>query len=35
MDERYPFAFMVTYTTKPVKSRRAIHTPSEKCIGGV
>lgn len=23
----YPFAFMATYSTKPVKSKRAVHTP--------
>lgn len=26
-DEQYPFAFMATYSIKPVKSKKAIHTP--------
>ncbi len=26
-DERFPFAFMATYSTKPEKSKRAVHTP--------
>ena len=28
----YPFAFMATYTTKPVKSRRAVHTPLKNAL---
>jgi hypothetical protein len=31
-DEKYPFAFVATYTTKPVKSKRAIHTPLKKAL---
>lgn len=28
----YPFAFMATYTTKPVKSKRAVHTPLKNAL---
>lgn len=31
-DEHYPFAFMATYTTKAVKSKRAIHTPLKNAL---
>ena len=31
-DEKYPFAFMATYTTKPVKSKRAVHTPLKNAL---
>jgi len=30
--EDYPFAFMATYSTKPVKSKRAIHTPLKNAL---
>ncbi|NMA48449.1 MAG: DEAD/DEAH box helicase family protein, partial [Tissierellia bacterium] len=31
-EERYPFAFMATYSTKPVKSKRAVHTPLKNAL---
>lgn len=31
-DEQYPFAFMATYSTKPIKSKRAIHTPLKNAL---
>ena len=30
--EEYPFAFMATYSTKPVKSKKAIHTPLKNAL---
>lgn len=30
--EDYPFAFMATYSTKPAKSRKAIHTPLKNAL---
>ncbi len=30
--EDYPFAFMATYSTKPVKSKKAIHTPLKNAL---
>lgn len=30
--ELHPFAFMATYSTKPVKSKRAIHTPLKNAL---
>jgi len=26
-EDQYPFAFMATYSTKPVKSKKTVHTP--------
>jgi len=31
-DADYPFAFMATYSTKPVKSKKAIHTPLKNAL---
>ena len=31
-DEDYPFAFMATYSTKEVRSRKAIHTPLKHAL---
>lgn len=31
-DEQYPFAFMATYSTKPIKSKRAVHTPLKNAL---
>lgn len=31
-DERFPFAFMATYSTKPEKSKRAVHTPLKHAL---
>lgn len=31
-DDRYPFAFMATYSTKPAKSKKAIHTPLKNAL---
>jgi len=31
-EEKFPFAFMATYSTKPVKSKRAIHTPLKNAL---
>lgn len=31
-EEEYPFAFMATYSTKPVKSKKAIHTPLKNAL---
>lgn len=31
-DDVYPFAFMATYTMKPVKSKKAIHTPLQNAL---
>ena len=31
-DDRYPFAFMATYSTKPVKSKKTVHTPLKNAI---
>ena len=31
-DEQYPFAFLATYSTKPIKSKRAIHTPLKNAL---
>lgn len=30
--DEYPFAFMATYTTKEVKSKRAVHTPLKNAL---
>ena len=32
-DEQFPFAFMATYSTKPITSKRAIHTPLKNALG--
>jgi len=31
-EDEYPFAFMATYSTKPAKSRRAMHTPLKNAL---
>ena len=31
-EEQYPFAFMATYSIKPVKSKRAVHTPLKNAL---
>lgn len=31
-EEEYPFAFMATYSTKAVKSKRAVHTPLKSAL---
>ena len=31
-EEQYPFAFMATYSTKPVKSKKTIHTPLKNAL---
>lgn len=31
-DDSYPFAFMATYSTKPIKSKKAIHTPLKNAL---
>jgi len=31
-DEQFPFAFMATYSTKTVKSKRAVHTPLKNAL---
>ena len=31
-EEHYPFAFMATYSTKPVKSKKAVHTPLKNAL---
>jgi len=31
-EEHFPFAFMATYSTKPVKSKRAVHTPLKNAL---
>ena len=31
-EEQYPFAFMATYSTKPVISKRAVHTPLKNAL---
>ncbi|MBE0450949.1 MAG: DEAD/DEAH box helicase [Clostridia bacterium] len=31
-EDQYPFAFMATYSTKPVKSKRAVHTPLKNAL---
>lgn len=31
-DQGYPFAFMATYSTKPAKSKRALHTPLKNSL---
>lgn len=31
-ETQFPFAFMATYSTKPVKSKRAIHTPLKNAL---
>jgi non-specific serine/threonine protein kinase len=31
-EDDYPFAFMATYSTKPVKSKKAIHTPLKNAL---
>lgn len=31
-EEQYPFAFMATYSTRPVKSKKAIHTPLQHAL---
>ena len=31
-DSEYPFAFMATYTTKAVKSKKAVHTPLKNAL---
>lgn len=30
--EEYPFAFMATYSTRPVKSKKAVHTPLKNAL---
>lgn len=30
--EEYPFAFMATYSTKPVKNKKAVHTPLKNAL---
>lgn len=32
-EEEFPFAFMATYSTKTVKSKRAVHTPLKNALG--
>lgn len=31
-DDTYPFAFLATYSSKPVKSKKAIHTPLKNAL---
>jgi len=31
-EKQFPFAFMATYSTKPVKSKRAVHTPLKNAL---
>ncbi len=31
-NDDYPFAFMATYSTKPVKSKKAVHTPLKNAL---
>ena len=31
-DERYPFAFLATYSTRPDKSKKAVHTPLKNAL---
>jgi non-specific serine/threonine protein kinase len=31
-NDKYPFAFMATYSTKPVKSKNAVHTPLKNAL---
>jgi len=31
-EDQYPFAFMATYSTKPVKSKKAVHTPLKNAL---
>jgi SNF2 family DNA or RNA helicase len=31
-EDDYPFAFMATYSTKPVKSKKAVHTPLKNAL---
>jgi len=31
-EDQYPFAFMATYSTKPVKSKKTVHTPLKNAI---
>lgn len=31
-DESYPFAFLATYSSKPVKSNKAVHTPLKNAL---
>jgi len=31
-EDKYPFAFMATYSTKPVKSKKAVHTPLKNAL---
>lgn len=31
-DEEYPFAFLATYSTKPARSKRAVHTPLKNAL---
>lgn len=31
-DEHFPFAFMATYSTRPVNSKRAVHTPLKNAL---
>jgi len=31
-EEQYPFAFMATYSTKPVKSKKTVHTPLKNAL---
>ena len=31
-DEQYPFAFLATYSTKPVKSKKTVHTPLKNAL---
>lgn len=32
-DPEYPFAFLATYSTKPERSKRAVHTPLKNALG--
>ncbi len=31
-EDQYPFAFMATYSTKPVKSKKVVHTPLKNAL---
>ena len=31
-EDQYPFAFMATYSTKPVKSKKTVHTPLKNAL---
>jgi non-specific serine/threonine protein kinase len=32
-EDAYPFAFLATYSSKPAKSKKAIHTPLKSARG--